>query len=66
MTSEYDSFTHSVRDRILAKLRGYEGQEAQIEMRFTLGDGWNMRLFPAVFGPHGLKPYRKLGSTEPP
>jgi hypothetical protein len=51
----------AARDRIQAKLRDLEGQEAPVEMKFTLGDGWNMRLFLALCRRYGLKPYRKHG-----
>jgi len=54
----------AARDRILAKLRDFEGQEAPVEMRFTLGDGWNMRLFLALCRRYGLKPYRKHGQRR--
>jgi len=54
----------AARDRILAKLRDLEGQEAPVEMKFTLGDGWNMRLFLALCRRYGLKPYRKHGQRR--
>jgi len=54
----------AARDRIQAKLRDLEGQEAPVEMKFTLGDGWNMRLFLALCRRYGLKPYRKHGQRR--
>ncbi len=33
----------AARERIQAKLRDLEGRERPIEMRFTLGDGWNLK-----------------------
>lgn len=33
-------------------------------MRFTLGDGWNLRLFLALCRRYGLKPYRKHGQRR--
>jgi len=54
----------AARDRILAKLRVTEAQEAPIEMKFTLGDGWNLRLFLALCRRYGLKPYRKHGQRR--
>jgi hypothetical protein len=49
----------AARDRIRAKLRELEGTERPVEMRFTLGDGWNLKLFLALCRRYGLKPYRK-------
>jgi len=54
----------AARDRIQAKLRAFEAQEAPVEMKFTLGDGWNMRLFLALCRRYGLKPYRKHGQRR--
>lgn len=51
-------------DRILTKLRDLEGQEAQIEIKFTLGDNWNKRLFLALCRRDGLKPYRRHGQRR--
>jgi tRNA nucleotidyltransferase (CCA-adding enzyme) len=33
-------------------------------MKFTLGDGWNMKLFLALCRRYGLKPYRKHGQRR--
>lgn len=54
----------AARDRIQAKLREKERQEQPIEMRFTLGDGWNLKLFLALCRRYGLKPYRKRGQRR--
>ncbi len=54
----------AARERIQVKLRGPEGQEPPIEMRFTLGDGWNLKLFLALCRRYGLKPYRKNGQRR--
>jgi len=54
----------AARERILAKLKEMEGQEAPVEMRYTLRDGWNMRLFLALCRRYGLKPYRKRGQRH--
>ncbi len=35
-----------------------------MEMRFTLDDGWNLRLFLALCRRYGLKPYRKHGQRR--
>ena len=54
----------AARERIQAKLRDLEGRERPIEMRFTLGDGWNLKLFLALCRRYGLKPYRKHGQRR--
>ena len=54
----------AARDRIQAKLRESEGRERPVEMRFTLGDGWNLKLFLALCRRYGLKPYRKRGQRR--
>jgi hypothetical protein len=54
----------AARERILAKLRDFESRESAVEMRFTLGDGWNLRLFLALCRRYGLKPYRKQGQRR--
>jgi hypothetical protein len=38
----------AARDRIREKLKGFEAQERPVEMKFTLGDGWHLRLFLAL------------------
>ncbi|WP_005032913.1 hypothetical protein [Holophaga foetida] len=54
----------AARERIQVKLRGLEDQERPVEMRFTLGDGWNLKLFLALCRRYGLKPYRKHGQRR--
>lgn len=54
----------AARERIQAKLRDQEGRERPVEMRFTLGDGWNLKLFLALCRRYGLKPYRKRGQRR--
>lgn len=54
----------AARDRIQAKLQDLESREQPIEMRFTLGDGWNLKLFLALCRRYGLKPYRKHGQRR--
>ena len=54
----------AARERIQVKLRGLEDQEHPVEMRFTLGDGWNLKLFLALCRRYGLKPYRKHGQRR--
>ena len=49
----------AARDRIREKLKGVEAQERPVEMTFTLGDGWHVRLFLALCRRYGLKPYRR-------
>lgn len=54
----------AARDRILEKLRAFEAQERPEEMKFTLGDGWHVRLFLALCRRYGLKPYRRSGQRH--
>jgi len=54
----------AARDRIREKLKGFEAQERPIEMKFTLGDGWHLRLFLALCRRYGLKPYRRHGQRR--
>lgn len=54
----------AARERIQAKLKEMEGRERPVEMRFTLGDGWNLKLFLALCRRYGLKPYRKHGQRR--
>ncbi|MEQ9123422.1 MAG: hypothetical protein RIM80_12750, partial [Alphaproteobacteria bacterium] len=35
-----------------------EGGGPEVEMKFSLPDGWSVRLFVAVCRKHGLRPYR--------
>jgi hypothetical protein len=49
----------AARERILDKLRALEVREKPVEMRFTLGDGWHLKLFLALCRRYGLNPYRK-------
>lgn len=51
----------AARERILAKQREMGAREPEIEMRFKLGDGWNLRLFLALCRRYGLKPFRWRG-----
>jgi hypothetical protein len=54
----------AARERIQAKLEELESQEKPVEMRFSLGDGWNLKLFLALCRRYGLKPYRKHGQRR--
>ena len=54
----------AARERIQAKLRDQESREQPVEMRFTLGDGWNLKLFLALCRRYGLKPYRRRGQRR--
>jgi hypothetical protein len=54
----------AARDRILARLRELEGREQATEMKFTLGDGWNLKLFLALCRRYGLTPYRRRGQRR--
>ncbi len=54
----------AARDRIQAKLKEMEGRERAVEMKFTLGDGWNLKLFLALCRRYGLKPFRRSGQRR--
>lgn len=54
----------AAKERIQAKLHDLEGRESPVEMRFTLGDGWNLKLFLALCRRYGLKPYRRHGQRR--
>jgi hypothetical protein len=54
----------AARERIQLKLKEMGAHEQPIEMKFTLGDGWNMKLFLALCRRYGLKPYRKHGQRR--
>jgi len=54
----------AARERIQVKLRDTEAREKAVEMRFALGDGWNLKLFLALCRRYGLKPYRKHGQRR--
>ena len=54
----------AARDRILERLKAFEAQERPVEMKFTLGDGWHLRLFLALCRRYGLKPYRRHGQRR--
>jgi hypothetical protein len=54
----------AARDRIQEKLKAFEAQEGPIEMKFTLGDGWHVRLFLALCRRYGLNPYRRHGQRR--
>lgn len=52
------------RHRILARLREAESREHVVEMRFSLGDGWHLKLFLALCRRYGLQPYRSRGQRR--
>ena len=54
----------AARERIKARQREMEGRERPIEMRFSLGDGWHVKLFLALCRRYGLKPYRLSGQRR--
>jgi hypothetical protein len=54
----------AARDRIRERLKGFESHERAEEMKFTLGDGWHLRLFLALCRRYGLKPYRRHGQRR--
>ncbi|MDR3670007.1 MAG: hypothetical protein P4L36_04140 [Holophaga sp.] len=54
----------AARERIREKIKSLEAQEQPEEMKFTLGDGWHLRLFLALCRRYGLKPYRRRGQRH--
>jgi len=52
------------RHRILARLREAENRERVVEMRFSLGDGWHLKLFLALCRRYGLQPFRNRGQRR--
>jgi len=54
----------AARERIKARQKDMEGRESPIEMRFSLGDGWNVKLFLALCRRYGIKPYRLPGQRR--
>ena len=54
----------AARERIRARQREMEAREGPIEMRFSLSDGWNVKLFLALCRRYGLKPYRMRGQRR--
>ena len=54
----------AARERIQERLKGFEARERAEEMKFTLGDGWHLRLFLALCRRYGLKPFRRHGQRR--
>jgi hypothetical protein len=54
----------AARERILEKLKASEARERPEEMKFTLGDGWHLRLFLALCRRYGLQPFRRHGQRR--
>ena len=54
----------AARERIQERLKGFEARECAEEMKFTLGDGWHLRLFLALCRRYGLKPFRRHGQRR--
>lgn len=52
------------RARILQRLAALGKVEPEVEMKFTLGDGWNVRLFLALCRRYGLKTFRYKGQRR--
>jgi hypothetical protein len=45
-------------DRLQGRLRESEDLDPEVELKFSLPDGWSVRLFIAVCRKHGLRPFR--------
>ena len=45
-------------DRIRARLKEAAGREVEIEMKFSISDGWSRQLFIALCRRYGLRPFR--------
>ncbi len=45
-------------DRIRARLKEAVGKETEIEMKFSISDGWSRQLFIALCRRYGLRPFR--------
>jgi hypothetical protein len=45
-------------ERIKARLKDNRQTEAEIEMRFSIGDPWSRQLFVALCRRYGLRPFR--------
>ncbi len=52
------------RTRILDRLAALGKVEPEVEMKFTLGDGWNVRLFIALCRRYGIKTFRYKGQRR--
>lgn len=51
----------AARQRVLDRLRAAAEVDPPREMRFTMADDWNRRLFTALLRRYGLEPYRYHG-----
>ena len=49
------------RQRIVERLRSWEGENPPVEYRFSMGDLWSRKLFVALLRRYGIKPYRYKG-----
>jgi hypothetical protein len=52
------------RERIQARLKQLEAEEAPIEYRFSLADQWSRHLFVALLRRYGIRPYRYRGQRR--
>ena len=46
------------RQRIVERLRSWEGEDPPVEYRFSMGDLWSRKLFVALLRRYGIRPYR--------
>jgi hypothetical protein len=50
--------------RIQLRLKALEEAEPPIEYKFSVGDGWSVKLFLALCRRYGIKPYRYRGQRR--
>lgn len=51
----------NARQRVLERLRQFQANDPPMEMRFSLNDAWQRRLFTALLQRYDIKPYRYSG-----
>ena len=49
------------RERILARLKLWEGEDPPVEHRFSMADMWSRKVFIALLRRYGIQPYRYRG-----
>jgi hypothetical protein len=51
----------NAKQRVLERLRQFQAQDPLREMRFSMDDAWQRRLFVALLQRYDIKPYRYAG-----
>lgn len=54
----------AARERIRTRLRDFTREEAAVEYRFSMPDGWSRKVFLALLRRYGLRPYRYYGQRH--